>query len=133
MPLAELFPDAELIVTKIIRESPLLPAGVEVATSWQGYEAGESRVVVTRGGGGTATRHRVDSARIDLQTVAPSKAAAVDITQRVRVILTDAPGVVDDGVVVGTFELAGPAYIEDPLSSGPRYVSSWDVRLRPDP
>jgi hypothetical protein len=129
------FPDVEKLVTQFVRNYDGLLAGVDVGTSWEGFQAGQTRVVLTRAGGGTAARHRIDRARIDVEVVAPTKGQAQSAMATTRTILAAAPGFVDPGVavIVQTVEESGPAYIEDPVSDLPRYVAAWLVDVRPDP
>ena len=127
-------PDVEQVVTGHVRSHADLPEGVVVAAGWYGYQAGQTRVVLSRAGGGTWGRHRIDRARIDVEVVAPDKATAVETVQAVRAILAAAPGSVSSGsLIVNTSEESGPTYLEDQTSDSPRYVASWIIDVRPDP
>ncbi|MFK8850507.1 hypothetical protein [Streptomyces sp. Ac-502] len=127
------FPDAELVVTTLLRTG--LPVS-SVGTEWPDDLAARLPVVaVTRGGGAIVQRGVTEDVSFDIDILAAAKKQAQDLAQQVRALLYGAEGSVQPGArIYGVRDISliwlpyQPGEDTDPI---PRYVLVMQARIRP--
>lgn len=93
------------------------------------------RVTVTRVGGGPGPMPaHLDPARIQLEAWSETKVEANQVARTAQAAMYAMVNVAhEDGVVTDVECTLGPSWVPDPLTSTPRYVLDFIVRVHPIP
>ncbi|MEU7149214.1 hypothetical protein AB0B15_14430 [Streptomyces sp. NPDC045456] len=134
MSIPAVFPDAELVVTTLLRAA--LPAEYTVGTEWpEDLAAHLPTVAVTRSGGAIVQRGVTEDVTLDIDILAAAKKQAHDVAQQVRALLYGAEGSVQPGArLYGVRDISLiwlPYQPGENTDSIPRYVLVMQARIRP--
>lgn len=124
----DVFPDAEAIVRTGLADA--LACGVYSSVP---KSPSYPLVTVQRVGGLPAERHRLDSARIQIDVWGTSKSEAQDIAQQARTAVhqMEGSGFTDPvtGFITGVEDSLGLAFLPDPETARDRYTFGLTVHL----
>jgi hypothetical protein len=131
--LFEPFPDTEHLVSSVLRDE-VTALGGRVHSSLPG-KAVYPLAVVQRIGGVPAERHRLDTARIQVDVYGTSQSEAFSIAQEARAAIhgMEATGFTDpvDAWVSAVRDDLGVTRLPDPLSGRDRYTFGVAIYVKP--
>lgn len=122
-------PDAVAVVVGYLRDA-LAAAGEPVPVVSRVPSPRPPRFVRVERVGGIRQTVVSDRPRLDVHAWAETEAAAADLAELVRALVSVLPGVRGRTTVYGVREVGGPQWLPDDVSGSPRYAFAVEAHMR---